>query len=165
MKSVFRFVVLILAMCSTAGVHAADDVDAALQDMRRAIVTPQVVIDFCAREYPSYAENLHAAFDLWRRRHADLIFEIEARSDRVARRAARRGEEKTEDGRRDDPILQYRSGYEEKLRRMPEAESRPACAKYGTELTNGGVNVSDLEKMFAVQLKLIRGKDTSSGSN
>ena len=165
MKSIIHFVALILAMCCSAGVHAADDVETALQDMRRAIATPQVVIDYCAKEYPDYAENLRGAFDLWRRKHADLIFEIEARADRMARRAARRGEEKTADPEHDDPILQYRKGYEEKLRRMPEAESRPACARYGAELTNGGVNVSDLEKMFAVQLKLIRGKDAVPGPN
>lgn len=164
MKSIINFAVLVLAIGCSAGVQAADDVEAALQDMRRAIATPQVVIDFCAKEYPDYAENLRSAFDLWRKKHADLIFEIEARADRLARRAARRGEEKTADAGHDDPILQYRTGYEEKLRRLPEAESRPACAKYGAELTNGGVNVSDLEKMFAVQLKMIRGKDAVPGS-
>lgn len=107
MKSSIHFSVLILAVCCTAGVHASDDIEAALQDMLRVIATPQVVIDYCIKEYPGYAED---------------------------------------------------------MLRMPEVDSRSACAKYGEELTNGGVNVSNLEKMFAVQLKLIRGKDAVPGS-
>ncbi len=148
-----------------ANAHAAGDVATALQEMQQAIATPQLVIDYCAGEFPEYADNLHAAFDLWRRKHADLIFEIETRADRAARRAARRGEEQPAEEGQEDPIKQYRLGYAEKLRRTPKAESQPACAKYGDDLTQGRVNVSDLEKMFSVQLKLIRGKDGARGSN
>jgi hypothetical protein len=161
MKTVIHCSVLILAMCCTTGVFAANDVEAALQDMQRAIITPQIVIDFCAKTYPDDAENLRSAFDLWHRKHADLIFEIEVRADRLASRAARRDENKSAGETGNDPIVQYRAGYAAKLRSMPETESEPACAKYGTELVNGGVNVSDLEKMFAAQLKLIRSKDAA----
>jgi len=147
-------------------VHAADDVQAALSDMQRASVTPQIVTEFCARQYPIYAETLRAAFDAWRRKHADLIFEIETRADGISRRAAGGDEAKyvEQTGREKASMSQYRASYEADLRRLPPAQSEPACAKYGADLTHGEINVSDLEKTFAAQLKLIRQGDPASDS-
>lgn len=147
-------------------VHAADDVAAMLLEMQMASITPQIVTGFCASQYPRYGEALRAAFDAWRRKHADLIFEIETRADKLARLTARGDEakygEQTSKGKA--LMSQYRAGYEANLRRLPAAESEPACAKYGTDLSQSVVNVADLEKMFASQLKLIRQRDPQPGS-
>lgn len=150
----------------TTRVYAADDVQAALLDMRRASVTPQIVTEFCARQYPIYAEALRAAFDAWRKKHADLIFEIETRADSLSRREAQGDEAKYAEQTSKDKasMSQYRAAYEANLRRLPAAQSEPACAQYASDLTQGGVNVSDLEKMFVSQLKLIRQGDPQPGS-
>lgn len=150
----------------TARVHAADDVQAALSDMQRASVTPQIVTEFCARQYPIYADALRAAFNSWRKSNADLIFEIETRADSLARQATQGDEAKYGErmSKEKASMSQYREAYEANLRRLPAAQSEPACANYGADLASGAVNVSDLQKMFASQLKLIRQGDPQPGS-
>ena len=145
----------------TARAYAADDVQAALMDMQRASVTPQIVTEFCARQYPLYAKGLRAAFDAWRKKNADLMFEIETRADSLSRQEAGGDQEKyaAQADKDKASMAQYRAAYEASLRRLPTAESEPACAKYGADLMQGVVNVSDLEKMFATQLQMIRQRD------
>lgn len=146
--------------------HAAEDVRETLLDIERASVTPQIVTEFCATLYPATAPSLRAAYNAWRRKNADLIFEIETRADSLSRREAQGDEAKyaEQDARNKTSVSQYRASYEANLRRLPAAQSEAACARYGADLTHGEVNVSDLEKMFATQLKLIRQTDPQPGS-
>ncbi len=146
--------------------YAADDVQAALLDIERASLTPQIVSEFCARQYPGTAGETRAAYQAWRRKHEDLIFEMESRADNLARLEAQGDEAKyaDQDAKNKASVSQYRAAYEASLRRLPAPQSEAACAKYGADLTQGRVNVSDLETMFASQLKLIRQGDPRPGS-
>ena len=154
------------AACAGAAAVANDDPEAMLLDIKRAIATPQVVTDFCIQQYPASAQALRAAFVAWQRKNADLMFEVETRADRLTRgnSAGDEAEYKKRIETEKAALTQYRAAYTAELRRMPASASGPACAKYGTDLTNGEVNVSDLEKMFEAQLKVIRRRDPERGS-
>ncbi len=169
MKKRARFIRLIslAAACVPATSLAATtvfDAEAALADMRRAIATPETVVDFCIRQYPAQGERLRAAFGAWRRNNADVIFEVETRADKLLRKkSVGDTSEYAKLVDRDAAALaQYRAAYAASLRRMPAAESEPACANYGNDLVHGGVNVSDLEKMFAGELATLRSQDGAS---
>lgn len=150
--------VTLVAFCLPVRADAFDD---ALQDVQLGVATPEIVVQFCASRYPGLAESMHAGFVLWQRRHADLIFEIETRGEQAMRQKSLRDKDRYEElAKAHDALLaSYRKGYQADLARMPEAEQRKGCARYGEDLNGGAVNVSDLEKMLAKPLEQIRKRD------
>lgn len=149
-----------LLLVASAGVHA-DPFEDALQHVRLAIATPGIVVDYCMTAFPDLADPLHAGFDQWKRREADLIFEIETRAERATRQKALRDEARYAELVKEHDLAMdnYRKAYRADLARITQAEQRRGCREYASDLNNGAVNVSNLEKTLASQLEVLRKRD------